>query len=240
MSKNWYTAQCIKIVEIAPLVKVFTLELDDCDDFQFEPGQFVTLDLPIGDKRLHRWKSYSIASIPNKNFIELCIVKNPNGQGTKYLFEEFNIGDTLKLKGPEGTFVLRKPLEKKVVMIATGTGIVPFKSMIENIQIHNIQHNGIHLIFGTRYESGILYKSYFEEIEQKDSRFKYDITLSKSENIDYKKGYVHQVYLEEYKDNYKDVVFYICGWSQMIDDCVENLFLKLGVDKSQIIYELYG
>ncbi|MDV7396219.1 hypothetical protein RZS08_32800, partial [Arthrospira platensis SPKY1] len=54
------------------------------------------------------------------------------------------------------------------------------------------------------------------------------------------KGYVHQVYLERYAQPDPGVAFYLCGWSNMIDDAVANLIVKLGYDKSQIHYELYG
>jgi ferredoxin-NADP reductase len=48
------------------------------------------------------------------------------------------------------------------------------------------------------------------------------------------------LYQETYRENRADVDFYICGWSNMIDDAVENLILKSGYDKSQVHYELYG
>ena len=34
--------------------------------------------------------------------------------------------------------------------------------------------------------------------------------------------------------------FLLCGWTAMIDQTIENLILKLGYDKSQVLYELYG
>ena len=87
----------------------------------------------------------------------------------------------------------------------------------------------------------------FEELQQKMPGFKYSVALSREENLnpaDYPfemvKGYVHQLYLETYKDVRADVDFYICGWSNMIDDAVANLLVHLKYDKSQIHYELYG
>jgi CDP-4-dehydro-6-deoxyglucose reductase len=125
-------------------------------------------------------------------------------------------------------------------LICTGTGVAPFRSMLIDIQKNKKQHKNIHLIFGTRNESGILYREEFEKLEKEMPGFKYTITLSRDENWKGLKGYVHQVYLEEYKNVRPDVDFYICGWSNMIDDAVANLLLKLKYDKSQIHYELYG
>ena len=53
-------------------------------------------------------------------------------------------------------------------------------------------------------------------------------------------GHVHQVYLEKYADVQPDRRFYLCGWSNMIDEAVANLLVKIGYDRRQIIYELYG
>ena len=46
--------------------------------------------------------------------------------------------------------------------------------------------------------------------------------------------------MHEYYEKRPDVDFYICGWSNMIDDVVAKLIIDLGYDKSQIHYELYG
>ena len=51
---------------------------------------------------------------------------------------------------------------------------------------------------------------------------------------------MHPVYLNEYKELRSDIQFFICGWSKMIDEAVENLFGELKYDRKQITYELYG
>src|SRR5690606_31925502 len=115
-------------------------------------------------------------------------------------------------------FVLPDPVEKDLVMICTGTGVAPFRSMLIDLHKNQKKHKNIHLIFGTRHESGILYRDEFEKLEKEMPGFKYSITLSRDENWNGLKGYVHQVYLEDYKAVRPDVDFYICGWSNMIDD----------------------
>ncbi|MDX1702442.1 MAG: FAD-dependent oxidoreductase, partial [Melioribacteraceae bacterium] len=115
----------------------------------------------------------------------------------------------------------------------------PFRSMLLSIQEKNIAHKNIHLFFGTRFKSGILYRDEFESWAQKSNNFKYSIALSREELNGYK-GYVHALYMNEYPKKRDDIHFYICGWSSMIDDAVANLLLKSGYERSQIHYELYG
>jgi len=239
MPTNWHDGIVRKIETIAPNVRSFQLEVPDMQSFNFQAGQFVTMDLPIGEKRLQRWRSYSIANAPDgSNSLELCIVHA--GIGTKFLFDEVQEGSALKFKGPDGGFVLPETIDKDLVFVCTGTGVAPFRSMIMDLKNSGKPHRNIHLIFGARDESGILYRAEFEELTQTMPGFRYDVALSRQADWSGWKGYVHQVYQELYPTPRPDVNFYLCGWSNMVDDAVANLMLQLKFERSQIHYELYG
>src|SRR3982751_3950674 len=105
----------------------FWIKVPDIESFDFVPGQFVTLDLPIHEKPNKRWRSYSIASWPDgTNVFELLIVLLEGGAGTTYLFNEIKEGSELILRGPQGVFTLPEPIERDLYFISTGTGIAPF------------------------------------------------------------------------------------------------------------------
>ncbi len=241
MPWKWYDSKVIKIEDQTPTTKRFFVEISEEEPIDFTPGQFVTMDLPISDRRNKRWRSYSIANAPNGiNILEFCIVRLEGGAASEYLFNELKVGEKIRFKGPSGKFILPDPIEKDLVLICTGTGVAPYRSMLIDLHNNKKPHKNIHLIFGTRYENGILYRDEFEQLEKEISDFKYSVTLSREENWKGLKGYVHQVYLKEYKNVRSDIDFYICGWRNMIDDAVANLILELGYDKSQVHYELYG
>lgn len=241
MPTTWYDGRVKKSEPIAPQVNHFSVEVPELQSFDFKAGQFITMDLPIGDKRLQRWRSYSIANAPDgSNVLEFCIVRTDNGIATKYLFEEVQPGSALRFKGPDGGFVLPDSIEKDLVFICTGTGVAPFRSMLHDLKISGKPHRNIHLIFGTRTQSDILYRAEFEELTRTMPGFRYDIALSRQPDWSGYRGHVHQIYMEHYKDVRPDVDFYICGWSNMIDEAVANLLLTLGYARSQIHYELYG
>jgi len=241
MPTTWHEGIVRKITSIAPNVRHFQIEVQELQSFDFQAGQFITLDLPIGEKRLQRWRSYSIAHAPNStNLLELCIVNAPEGLGTTYLFEEIQIGAILKFKGPDGGFVLPEKIEKDLVFVCTGTGIAPFRSMLQDLKNSGKAHRKLHLVFGTREASGILYRDEFEVLTRDMPEFQYDIALSRQADWAGRKGHVHPIYLEQYATSRPDVTFYLCGWSNMVDEAVANLILKLGYDRSQISYELYG
>ncbi len=148
----WRKGIVIRIEEEAEDTRRYWIQVPELDSFDFKPGQFVTLDLPIHEKPNKRWRSYSIASWPDgTNVFELIIVLDKMGLGTNWIFNEVNIGSELTFRGALGVFTLPENLtETDLFLICTGTGIAPFRSMVHHIQNHNIPHNNIYLIFGCR------------------------------------------------------------------------------------------
>ncbi len=205
------------------------------------PGQFITFDLPVGEKRLQRWKSYSIANDVNDGILELCVAKMEGGLGSVYLCDEINVGDTLKFKGPDGVFILPEILPVQVVMVCTGTGLAPFRAMLQFVLGNPVfDATNFHLIFGTRHESDLLYHEDLMEYK-KFPNFKLDIALSRhTGDGPYHKGYVHSIYQNLYNDNREQPLFLLCGWQDMIDEAVGILEDKMQIDKGNIRLELYG
>jgi len=236
---RWIDAKLIKTVDRSDTTKSFFLELQGIDTFDFSAGQFITLDLPIGEKRLDRWRSYSIANAPDQsNVIELVIVKVPFGKATTFLFENCNIGDVFKLKGPGGVFCLPKEIKNELVFICTGTGVAPFRSMVWDIKNKEKSHDRLELVFGTRTKAGILYLKEWESLKADMENFDFSIALSREEYEGYQ-GYVHQLYLDKFKEVVPNRTFFLCGWQNMIDEAKANL-LELGYEEGQIVEELYG
>ncbi len=237
---KWLNGVVTRIQDLTPNLRIFDLSVQLEKELTFIPGQFVVMDLPIGPKRLDRWRSYSIANTPNSaNKLEFCVVRVPNGPATGYLFEELDIGTTVKMKYPDGTFSILNHLDYELVLVCTGTGVAPFRSMLSYIKEHKLSFRKIHLIFGTRYKSGILYMEEFENMARENQNFTYDVALSREAFNGYQ-GYVHNIYMEHYLSPVRQRRFYLCGWQNMIDEAVANLVIKAGYEHKQVQYELYG
>lgn len=251
MLQPWRTGIVIRIENETQSTRRFWIQVNELDRFDFTPGQFVTLDLPIHEKPNKRWRSYSIASWPDgTNVFELVIVLLEDGLGTNYLFNHIKVGSSLTLRGPQGVFVLPTPIQKDIFFICTGTGIAPFRSMAHHIYLNNIEHRNIYLIFGCRKLPDALYGNELRDLEKKISSFHYIPTFSREEPGDYRTGYVHAAYEEICRNNspaegteqasgVSPAMFYLCGWKNMIDEAKQRI-VALGYDKKSIHQELYG
>ncbi len=234
----WRKGIVIKIVDETPDTRRYWIQVPELERFDFIPGQFVTLDLPIHEKSNKRLRSYSIASWPDgSNVFELVIVLDRRGMGTPYLFTDVVAGTELTFRGPQGVFTLDYPLDKDLFFICTGTGIAPFRSMVHHIHVSNIPHKNIYLVFGCRSKETLLYYDELTELQSRMPGFHYVPVLSR-EQWEGKSGYVHAVYEELCKDK-QPAQFHLCGWKDMIDEAKKRL-MEMGYEKKEIHVEIYG
>jgi ferredoxin-NADP reductase len=241
----WQKGLVTRIENENATTRRFWIKIPDHEAFDFVPGQFVTLDLPIHEKINKRVRSYSIASWPDgTNVFELLIVLLEQGAGTTYLFNDIKEGSEITLRGPQGVFTLPDPIDHDLYFICTGTGIAPFRSMTHHILNNKVPHHNIYLIFGTRTQNELLYLEEMRRLEQEVENFHYIPTLSR-EQWDGCCGYVHAIYenlIHEKMNGSQDLPpanFYLCGWKNMIDEAKKRI-QDLGYDRKAIHQELYG
>ena len=242
MSITPFKAKISATTMLSPDVKHFTAKVLTDPIFSFIPGQFISIHFEHDNKTLKR--SYSIACAPNQvNQIEFSASYVPNGPGSEYLFR-LKPEDIINCTGPFGRLILRDPLPKRLIFIATSTGITPFRSMLPNLQEaianHNIQ---IVILFGARTHKDILFYDEFLEFAKKNSNnFTYKACLSRVNLADLTNdyettGYVQQQINALNIDPSNDLV-YLCGNPKMIDETFAML-QELGMETSQIIREKY-
>ena len=95
-------------------------------------GQHVDVRLTAEDGYT-AWRSYSIASAPEEALVSLVVQRVDAGEVSPYLISDVQEGDVLEVRGPVGGhFVWRAALGGPVQLIAGGSGVVPFLSMLEH------------------------------------------------------------------------------------------------------------
>lgn len=215
----------------------FEFEVPGVENFAFTPGQFVSVIEDLHGKEITR--AYSIASPRDGNRFALCLNRVADGIVSSYLFQ-LKPGDEVEMGEPLGYFTLRHSGHRSV-FIATGTGIAPFRSML--LEHLPKAHSRITLLFGVRYEEGLLYRDELEHLAKQYESFRFMPTITRpTGDWTGRIGRVQQ-HLDEalsipsYEDQ-STLDVYVCGLKEMVDDVRAEL-KKRGFDRKQIIYEKY-
>ncbi len=226
-------ARLIEAQLLAPEIKHFTFEVPGEETLAFTAGQFVSFTEEIRGKQVTR--AYSIASAPDGNRFELCLNVVPDGYFSPYLFG-LKPGGEITMRGPLGTFVLRPPV-RDTVMVATGTGISPFRGILaEALERYPLQQ--FTLIFGARHEHGLVFADEFRAMEEAHGNFRFVPTLTRPDRgWTGREGRVQALVLEAVGDRL-DLDVYVCGLKAMVDD-VRAILKARGFDRKQIISEKY-
>jgi len=120
----------LELIEETPRCTSVVLKLRDWTGHR--AGQHVDVRLTAQDG-YQAQRSYSIASSPEDEQLVLTVERLDDGEVSPYLADELRPGDELELRGPVGGyFVWEESLGGPVLLIAGGSGIVPFRAMLRH------------------------------------------------------------------------------------------------------------
>lgn len=226
---------------ITPLIRHLSFVPEDGQPVPFKAGQFITLNIDGPNKIIHR--SYSIANAPGDNSIELACAYVEGGIATKLLFG-LKPGDVVSAIGPIGLFTLKDERPTRYVLVATGTGVAPYRSMLKDIQdrFENAHPElNVALVLGVRKPDELLFGEEFAHFAKTQPRFQFHACYSKgiSENPTHfeRLGRVQIVFNDLALDPQNDII-YLCGNPNMIDETFAIL-TEMGFDKKAVRREKY-
>jgi ferredoxin-NADP reductase len=161
-------------------------EIPEVADYPYPAGQFIST-VAVDPRGKSQTRAYSIASAASGNRFELCVNRVEGGFFSNHLCD-LPVGGTVQVHGPHGNFTLREPLTDSI-FVATGTGIAPMRAFTQWLFPETGEHAGqdrsqgkhIWLVYGTRHESEIYYRDYFDRIAQEHENFHYVTTLSRAQ-----------------------------------------------------------
>lgn len=228
-----------KIILNEKFIQLF-FELVEPNLLTFSAGQYASIALPadavtgvIGERR-----SYSISSAPEKNHgFELLVDISPKGKGTTYL-DSLQFGDEIRFLAPLGLFSVAEDAQTKpLVLIATGSGIAPFMSIVLDELQQKLNKNQITLYWGLRHVEELFWEDEFEELATDFPNFHFHPVISQAvPEWPLCRGRVtdclsvHELPAEA---NY-----YLCGSTSMIKDVIE-LLIKKRISETQIHHEKF-
>ena len=192
-------------------------------DFSYKPAQHIALELNLNGKA--QIKSFSIASSPlQKGYIEIAKRIGESEYSQKLM--KLEQGDTVKIKGPYGMFLLQE--DKDAVMLSGGIGITPLRDMIQYATEKKLPIK-ITLIFSNKTPEEIPYKQEFDELQKKNPKLKVIHTITRSEESKEaakwkgETGHIDADMIKKHASNYTAAIFYICGPPGMVNAMLEIL-----------------
>ena len=127
---TWQLGEVVELVRETPRVASLVLEVPGWTGHR--AGQHVDVRLTAEDG-YQAQRSYSIASAPEAERLELTVEELPDGEVSPYLVEDAQPGDQFEVRGPiGGYFTWHAGLSGPVLLVAGGSGIVPLMAMLRH------------------------------------------------------------------------------------------------------------
>lgn len=208
---------------------------------KFKPGQYLALTLGGGDKKTKSEKRYfSIASSPAEPYIRIGVKFHAeDGGATRYLLS-LKPGAKVAASKPAGNLILPKDKNKKLVFMAGGIGITPFRSMIKYF-LEADEKRDIVLFYSNYTPADIVYKDVLDDGKRRlGIKIIYTIT-----NVPCPVGwrgetcFIDRQMIERAASDYKERIFYLSG-SQGMVSAISKILLKMGVGKNRIKTDLFS
>ncbi len=207
----------------------------------FEAGQTVMMKVApgINPDTIGVNRTMSIASPPSQpHELLMCHDIQPMGPLSQWIISAQK-GDTIDIVGPLGRFTLDKESSRNKILIATGTGIAPFRSMLfdvfSNHELSTI-HYELSLYWGLRHETDVYWNDEFSDLARQHNNFHYYLTLSQPLPAwNGLKGRV-TAHLDRIID--ANAEYYLCGGKAMVTEVRDNL-LSRNIPEKHVTSELF-
>jgi glycine betaine catabolism B len=204
--------------------------------FNYTPGQYMewTLSHPHPDSRGNR-RYFTLSSSPTEKNIRLGVKFYDQSSTFKNALANLDYNTPLIAAQLAGDFTLPNDAKQKLVFIAGGIGITPFRSMIKYL-IDIKQERDIVLLYSNKNADEVMYSDVFNQA-QRELGIKTVYTITDSTIIsDQWKGRVGRINTQVIKEevaDYKERIFYLSGPHAMVLG-FEQVLKELGVKKEQI------
>ena len=228
----------VELVEETARTKSLVIALPDWSGHR--AGQHVDVRLTAGDG-YQALRSYSIASGPEDGYLVLTVERLDEGEVSPYLTDVLMPGDELELRGPiGGYFVWEESLGGPLLLIAGGSGIVPFRSMLRH-WAGGERAVTPRLIYSSRSLGEVIYREELMRLAADDEvEIRFVLTREWPQGWHGYRGRIDRHLLEEVAWTPEErPLTYICGPSGFVEAAAEWL-VQIGHEPGRIRTERFG
>ena len=224
-----------KMERVTRDIMVLHLKLPASERLQFLAGQYINILMKDGSRR-----SLSMANAPHDDeFLQLHL-RNYGGPFSQHVFNTMKAREILRLEGPLGTFFLRDDSTKPVILLASGTGFAPVKSIIEHA-FHSENQRPMVLYWGGRARADLYMQDLAEQWALTHAHFKFVPVLSEPLPDDHwhgRTGLVHQAVMQDLPDLEGHQV-YACGIPVMVESAHRDFTTRCGLPEEEFFSDAF-
>lgn len=199
---------------------------------EFSPGQYATVQWTPEHIR-----PYSMAGLSDDAEMEFQIRRVPDGRVTEFIFDELQVGASVRISGPLGTAYLRQKHCGSMLCVGGGTGLAPVISIVRGALAAGMQ-NPIHLYFGVRSVQDVYDTKRLQALAQAHPNLKVHIVVATGDaGTGQRSGLVTDV-IEKDLFNLTGWHAYLCGSPAMVD-ALNLLVTRMGVQPKHVYADAF-
>jgi ferredoxin-NADP reductase len=235
----WRIGEVIETRPATPRTKSLFLDVPGWEGHL--AGQHVDVRLTAEDG-YQAQRSYSIASAPEEERVELVVERLDDGEVSPYLTDELRTGDKLELRGPIGGWFTWEAEEGgPLFLVGGGSGIAPLAAMIRHRAAAG-SDAPCRLLYSSRSREDTIFADELDRLAASDGSLEVIHTLTRSQPPGWT-GYARRVdaeMLAEVAPSPEDgPLTFVCGPTPLVES-VANILVGLGHDARRIKTERFG
>jgi ferredoxin-NADP reductase len=232
---SWQLGTVVEVVDETPRVRTLVFELAEWPEHR--AGQHVDIRLTAEDG-YRAERAYSIASAPGEP-LAITVERLEDGEVSPYLTEVLREGDQIELRGPIGGYFVWGPEDGgPLLLVAGGSGVVPFRAMLRHRRRRGSEV-ATRLLYSSRTLEDVIYRA---ELDQPESGVDVVQTLTRAQPAGWD-GYTRRVDQELLREVAwpadESPLAFVCGPTSFVE-AVADALVTLGYTPARVKTERFG
>ncbi|MGF1772892.1 hybrid-cluster NAD(P)-dependent oxidoreductase [Vibrio wakamikoensis] len=228
---------CVERERVARNFETFWLEPQKGAMPDYKAGQHLPIELNLDGQVVKRL--YTLSSSPSRpGRLAISVKRIDGGSVSNWLFEHFQVGDTLIADKPNGSFHMANADHEPLLLLSAGSGVTPMMSMLRDLSDRDAVNNVVFFHQCSTFDD-IPFAEELKSLEAKHENFTVMLSLTQS-NDDWQglKGRFSLSHLKQIPDLTARQVF-VCGPDGFMQKA-KNLMLKKGLAEDHYHQEAFG
>jgi len=237
--------ECAMVVPETSDTATFTFRAPSGAWFDYQPGQFVTFDLPVDPAKGaagNVQRTYTISSSPSRPLsISVTVKAQKDSIGTRWMLDHLKPGMRIRAFGPSGIFSFLRHPAKKYLFISAGSGITPMMSMT-TWAWDSGEMPDIAFVHAARRPSDIIFRERLEQFANRVPGLQLRLTVEEPDPFRFWPGYhgrLNQIMLGLMAPDYLEREVFCCGPEPFMQ-AVREMLISLGYDMEHYHQESFG